>query len=177
MQRQSTCAALAFALVWGTGALAGAQGSALVTPTLVRIEIPLGRSTSEPWRWNDAATATGRAEYVWSAVLDGDTTHAIGFMLFKRPGASPAQGHFAELLRAGQASLWLVMGHRERVVPRVRPTLRGEDSSLVVELHDSAVIATVFARRPQYVTFKTLSPYQPFKSRKVLVQYVAEDRM
>jgi len=150
-----------------------AQGAVLVTPTLVRIEIPVGRSTGDLWRWDDRETWDRRADYRWFAVLGGDTAYAIGFTHFKREGAEPRQGTFGELLRAGQASLVQVTGHLERVLIRVRPQAFGEDSLLVVELRDSVVIATVFASRPRQATLEMLSPYQPFTRRTVPVHYEA----
>ena len=147
MQRQRcACALVSLALSLGGGASVAAQGAVRVTPERVQVEIPIGRSTHESWRWNEAATPDGRAEYVWSARLGGDSTHVIGFMLFKLPGATPQEGTFAELLRAG-------------------------DSVLVVELRDRALIATMFARRPHEVTFHMLSPYSEVTTRKVRVSY------
>lgn len=90
-----------FALTLGGGTSVAAQGSLRGTPSRVQIEIPIGRSTRESWRWNVPSTPDGEAEYVWSARLDGDTTHTIGFMLFKFPSAAPREGSFAELLCAG----------------------------------------------------------------------------
>jgi len=150
---------------------ARAQGAVYVKPALARIEIPLGRTTEGPWRWNDPATRDLQVEYRWVAALAGDTAHAIGFMLYKHTGAEPHQGPFHELLHAGQANLVAVTGHRERVVRGVRLTVFGADSLLVVELRDPAVIAAVFAGRPRQATLETLSPYQPFRRRTVPVQY------
>lgn len=59
-----------------------------------------------------------------------------------------------ELLRAGQANLVLINGHRERVVPRVRPAVRCADSALVLELRDSSTIAKVFVGRPRQATIE-----------------------
>ncbi|MEX2177490.1 MAG: hypothetical protein WD801_02190 [Gemmatimonadaceae bacterium] len=159
------------ALLTGSSSHALAQGAVLVTPTLVRVEIPIGRSISAPWRWYETSTADGHAEYAWSAVVEGDTSHSIGFMLFKRPGATPMQGDFDDLVRAGQANLAVVTGRRQRVVREVRLTVSGEDSTLVLELRDPAVIATVFARKPKNVTFQALSPYQPFTRHTAQVRY------
>ena len=172
MQRQRcACALVSLALSLGGGASVAAQGAVRVTPERVQVEIPIGRSTHESWRWNEAATPDGRAEYVWTARLGGDSTHVIGFMLFKLPGATPQEGTFAELLRAGQSNVAVVIGHREQVLREARPTLRGGDSVLVVELRDRALIATMFARRPHEVTFHMLSPYSEVTTRKVRVSY------
>jgi hypothetical protein len=148
-----------------------AQGAVIVRPTLVRIEVPVGRSTDGLWRWDDPETRDMGADYRWFAVFDGDTAYAIGFMHFKRRDAEPLQGTFSDLLRAGQVNLARVTGRLESVVLRVRPRAFGEDSLLVVELRDSAVIAEVLADRPRQATLEMLSPYQPFTRRTVPVQY------
>jgi hypothetical protein len=150
---------------------AHAQGAVLVKPTLVHIEIPVGRSIDGLWRWDDRETWDMRVDYRWFAVFGGDTAYAIGFTHYKRAGAEPHQGTFNELLRAGQANLAQVTGHLERVLIRVRPQVSGQDSLLVLELRDSVVIALVFAGRPRQATLEMLSPYQPLARRIVPVQY------
>lgn len=164
-------ALLVTALSAAGGADASAQGVVRVTPALVHVEIPVGRGTRESWRWYGSATPDGRAEYVWSIQLDGDSTHAFGFKLFKFPGSTERAGTFAELLRAGQADVATVTGHVERVLRGVRPMVRGEDSVLVVELRDATLIARMFARKPATVTMITLSPYAETSSRRVPVTY------
>lgn len=172
MRYRYAASAVAFALVLCRAEPVRAQESLSVTRSLVRLVISVGRSTRENWRWNSAETPDGHAEYVWSAQLDGDSTYTFGFMLFKIPGTTPQQGDFAALLRAGQAHVASVVGHREQLLPRVRVTVRGEDSTLVVELRDPAVIAAIFARRPLQVTLLSLSPGTPVStSRRVSVQY------
>ena len=165
------CTLVTLALSLGGGAIVRAQGAVRVTRALVQVEIPIGRSTRALWRWNDEATPDGRAEYVWSVQLDGDSTHSIGFMLFKFRGAAPREGTFEELLRAGQANVAVVIGHREQALRGVRPTLRGEDSTLVVELRDSTLIAKMFAMRPQQFTLTVQSPYVEASRRRVPVSY------
>ena len=148
-----------------------AQGVMHVTPSEVRVEIPLGRGAREQWRWNEPGTPDGQAEYMWSARPEGDSTYAIGFTLFKFPGASFAEGTFTELLRAGQAAAWQVTGHRERLLPDVRVTARGADSVLVVTLRHPRLVAEMFARRPQHAVILTKTPYAESARQRIAIIY------
>ena len=170
-RRQVACTVACLILVSGAGPTLLAQGSVRVWADRARFEIPVGRNVQDSWRWNDLATLDGRAEYMWSAQLDGDSSHVVGFMLFKQPGATPQHGAFADLLRAGQLSVASVVRHRAQVLRSVRPSASGADSTLVLEIRDRALIATMFARRPHGATLSVLSPYAEVRTHKVLVSY------
>jgi hypothetical protein len=171
--RESPAVSALAALVIGAAVTthAHAQDSALVTPTLVHFEIPLGRDAAGLWHWNDPATPDRTAEYRFHVMVEGDTSLSIGFMLFKFPGAPPREGTCAELLRGGQSNLVLITGHLEQVVPGVRPALRCQGRVLVVELRDSATIARVFRGRPPEVTLEAMTPELPFTRTRVPIAY------
>ena len=162
---------VALLLILGLPVRADAQGTVVVRPALARVSIPIGKGPTEHWRWHNDSTPVNRLEYTWSASIEGDTTYSFGFQLFKSPDAVPKLGTFAELLRAGQSSLWIAVGSRARTVRDVRPNLRVEGSSLVIELRDSSLIAMLFARGPAQLVLQIQTLEQPRTREKVVVQY------
>lgn len=151
-------------------ASAAQTGTAVVGDGYMRLEIPIGRLISAPWRWRDQATGDNMAEYQWEARVSD--RYSVGFMLFKFPGSTPGEGSFDDLLRAGQVQVAEVTARGGRTLPSVKPTVRGDGSSLVVELTGKAV-STLFGDRPATVWFETRSPYARWKRVEVPVRYEA----
>jgi hypothetical protein len=157
------------ALLFGLAGSASAQARAVVSADEARFSIPIGRNVTEEWTWYRAATATNSAEYIWRVRIG--RRYSAGFALFKFPGASPKEGSFADLLRAGQADVASLTPTAGTVVMGYRPALSGESDSLIVEIDGKDLIDTLFRGRPRTVVFETYSPYSARRLITVPVIY------
>ena len=96
--------------VVGSAAAAVALGAALkatgvVTPLGAEFLIPVAHDG--PWRWDRCETPDNFREFRWEiSVRSRDAEYQFGFSMFKFPGSKEGAGDLAELLKAGQASLW-----------------------------------------------------------------------
>src|SRR5438552_2996986 len=128
------------ALLFGLAGNASAQASAVVSTDTARFRIPIGRSVAEEWTWYRAATPTNWAEYIWRVRIG--QRYSAGFSLFKFPAASPKEGSFADLLRAGQADVASLTPSGGTVVMRYKPVISGGGNFLIVEIDGKDLIDT-----------------------------------
>jgi hypothetical protein len=131
------------------------RATAVVTAAEATFTIPIG--TRPVWQWNLRSTPQGHREYQWEV---GDVAErAYGFSLFRAPGAAPGQGNLAQLLAAGQNSVWEGTrdgGGRHVGTVRVRPT--SGSSAVEIVVVEKEAIDKLWAMRPQTVQVVTRTP-------------------
>ena len=177
------------------GACAGASGSAspaaadvavtnsasalrgTVGPSEARIVIPV-EPQAGPWRWNAPDTPENRREYGWQVELADSTGTAwryqFGFSHFKAPGATSGSGSLADLLAAGQATIWerTPTGGGQAVAwGRVHVRALG-DSAVVLSIIDPATLERLFASRPTTATVLTATPGRPEERMPLALTYL-----
>lgn len=166
IQRTPLALAIVFLLVACSGLRGGEQTAAteppytaVVSPTEARFVFPV--SAREVWQWNSSAIRDNVQEYQWQVrVDDRGRTGSFGYALVKLPGADPAQGSLAELLRAGETGVWRPGNPSTKIEStgvRVEP---GADGQLVVRITDPATLDRWFSARPDSVTFVSQLPAQ-----------------
>jgi hypothetical protein len=153
-------------------ARAETQPTAVVTARSAEFFIPV--THDRQWRWYRTTTPDNDLEYCWQVgVSSGGVEYELGFYLFKFPGSAEGVGDLAQLLKAGQASLWrrrdpddggsVVTGAGVSVVVR--------DGGVVVRVSDAATVRMVFADRPSTAKVLTRTPDTDNESKKVTISY------
>jgi hypothetical protein len=163
-----------------TGTVARGQGAAtpeaiVISISLqeVRLVLPVGRH--DLWRWRNAETPDNQREYGWEVVIDSAEARGFGFYLFKFPGLPPASGSMAQLLRAGQRSVWeRTSRHVERVVQQGRIVLSPADSGLAVTITDPWTIDFLFGNRPSTGVMRLQNPGRDLTTIRVSFKYPAQ---
>jgi hypothetical protein len=125
------------------------------------------------WTWNGTRTPDNGLGYGWRAEIRNDgKVYEVGFSQFKFPGARPARGDLASLIRAGQATIWLRGSDRSStVVDDARLRLETAPGRLIVVVDDPRTMQLLFSGRPGRATFT--SYLAGVRSRRdVDIQYV-----
>jgi hypothetical protein len=81
------------------------QPTAVVTARSAEFFIPVAHDGL--WRWYRTTTPDNDLEYCWQiGVSSRGVEYELGFYLFKFPRSAEGVGDLAQLLKAGQGSLW-----------------------------------------------------------------------
>ena len=142
-----------------------AKTSVTVTRNLVEVRLPLEQQAGATWKWNRAETPDNGCEYMWQAsVANGGAKYSFGFYLYKFPGAIPASGSLAGLIKAGQASVFRESGD---LVQNAVVKVSTEDGHVVLRISDRNLIQVMFGSRPETVTINTRAVGSNFEVVKV----------
>jgi len=95
---------------------------------------------------------------------------AFGFYLFNtRP--QPAGGTLAELLKAGQVSVWRTEGSRRLILEGAKLSVAAEDSAIVFNITDAPTLELLFGGHPRSAVLIAHTPYQPQTVTPIRVVY------
>lgn len=150
---------------------------ATVTSTEARFDFPIAPRPA--WDWHLATTPDNHLEYRWSVKLtNGDTQYSLGVSLFKFPGKAPVTGTLAELLNAGQDTVFQhrptdsteKSGKFSSADAKVTHTLEGD--TLILRVTDPASLALLLSQTPGTATFQISTPGAEERSWDVPIQYV-----
>jgi hypothetical protein len=124
------------------------------------------------WAWAQSATPVDQAEYDWTVqVHNGGRDFTFGFLYFKAPGATPGQGSFEDLLRAGQESVALISsGHASLLDSAVVDAVARHDT-LWIRVRHQPTLTLLFSDRPRTAVLTTILPGQTPDSVTVPVVY------
>jgi hypothetical protein len=167
--------ALVFALV-GSAATAVALGAALqatgvVTPLGAEFLIPVAHDG--PWRWARSETPDNVREFRWEiSVKSRDAEYQFGFSMFKFPGSKEGAGNLAELLKAGQASMWrIVSDGAGSLVEGAKVSATAGEGGIVVRVSDPASVRLLFGDRPAVAKAFAQTPDSSPESQEVSIEY------
>jgi len=130
--------------------------AARVSPSEAIVVIPVGRRSS--WHWYNANTQANHREYQWEVATAGG---AFGFSLFKFAGELPAEGQLSDLLKAGQASVWVGTGPKSGEMIQGAPIVvkPGKDNASVeITLFDGDVRKRIFDSKPATIEIVARAP-------------------
>jgi len=144
-----------------------------VSASAVAIEIPV---PARPlWRWHLEETLENALEYEWQIYLGEPEApqYTLGFLLFKHPHATPAEGTLPELIRAGQSQLSAVRDG-QGTVQGVAVETEVVADRLVIRLENPVIVEELFGTRPPYVTLSVQGPGVPRHVEPVPVHYASK---
>ena len=152
------------------------QPTATVSATDARLVIPVARAAR--WQWYRSTTPQDYREYAWEFVVAAPfgegaaRTYRFGSYLFKPTGATPASGALADLLAAGQATVWepTASGGSAAAWGQIAVEALG-DSAVAIRITAPATLARLFAHRPATATVIALTPEARETSVTVPITY------
>jgi hypothetical protein len=149
--------------------------SVVVSPTEVRIVVPLGIVPAGPWRWNLATTPDNQLEYEWAVEVPArGGTYQLGYSTFKFKGSKAESGNLRGLVREGGVDVAFVRTENGQTVGVVTPiplqVQVGQDR-LVFLLRGRAAIEQVFALRPEQATMARVIATEQLPDRTVPIVY------
>jgi len=122
------------------------------------------------WEWNRPQASGWSLEYEWAIELGEEPIVAFGFHLFNiRP--QPAGGTLAELLKAGQVSVWRSEGSRRLILEGAKLSVAAEDSAIVFNITDAPTLDLLFGSHPLSAVLIAHTPYQAQTVTPVRVVY------
>jgi hypothetical protein len=144
---------------------------ALVTPTHATFGFPVAQRAE--WEWNLGGEADGLLEYGWNVYVPRESRphYSFGFSRF-RFSDELERGTLADLLAAGQRTVWEVDGLSGRAIPG-KVHVRVADGGILIELTDPNLIAQLFGAGPPEVFFEVIVPGTPMQRTRVAVEYRA----
>lgn len=163
------------ALVGSTATAIGAesqsQSTVVVRPLIAEFTIPVAHEG--PWRWARAETSDNSLEFNWIlSVKSGGEKYQFGFSYFKYPGTKERTGNLAELLKAGQASLWKIKSDGAgTLVVGANVSATAGDGRVVVTMSNPADVRLLFGDRPPVATILTRTPDDSPKQQEVSIKY------
>jgi hypothetical protein len=148
---------------------AQARPTGIVTASTAEFRIPLTRSISSVWTWNQATTAADALEYTWEvSVKHGSGSYECGFYLYKFPGSREGQGQLPDLLRAGQMSVFESDAEgRGRILPAQQVSVSVDNGAILIRIPDAALVRLMFGDRPETVRVRTRTPEATFETMPV----------
>jgi hypothetical protein len=145
----------------------------VVRPADARLEIRVPQQ--QWWGWNLATTPDNVMEYEWAVELPVDsTTCALGFTLFKPPGAQPGRGPLAALLKAGQVDVWL-RGPQGAVRADVAVRAEARNGIVTLDVLGGAAVRRLFGDHPETATAMWRVPGAPEARRRIRITYADQD--
>jgi hypothetical protein len=147
------------------------QPTGVVTALVAEFSIPVVHEG--PWRWARANTPDNNLEFRWELSVKGrDAEYQFGFSLFKYPGSKEGAGDLADLLKAGQASLWKIASDGGgSLVPGAIVSATAGDGRVVVRVSDPASVRLLFGDRPAVANLLTRTPDSSPESHQVSIEY------
>ena len=112
-------------------------------------------------------------EYEWQLdVKSKGEEYQFGFSFYKFPGSKERTGSLAELLKAGQASLWKMSPEGAgSAVEGARVSATAGDRRIVIKLSDPAYVRILFGDRPPIAKFVTRTPDGSRDVHEVSIEY------
>jgi hypothetical protein len=146
----------------------GQEWRVLVTPSMVRVTIPVDSAT---FRWNQATTPDNVLEYEWQvAVASGEDHYTFGFSLFKHAHTAPQLGDLRALLSAGQANVWLVTDSGGTTLPGWQISITPQPHAVEIVVQGPDAVKTLFGALPRAVSVRSLTQGRR-SDRQVIVEY------
>ncbi|MFS8086784.1 MAG: hypothetical protein ACMG6H_14210 [Acidobacteriota bacterium] len=136
--------------------------------------IPVGRK--DKWKWYLEDTKENRREYTWQVAVDnGNDTYEFGYSLFKKVGSMPESGDLSALIKAGQQSLWQVMGRGPgrsgRVIRYAGISVEPAGENVIIRVKGKENVDRLFSSRPEKVTFEMRKAGKRPTTKTVKVTY------
>ena len=143
----------------------------MVTALVAEFFIPVAHEG--PWRWARAETSDNALEFRWEISLKSrDAEYQFGFSMFKFPGSKERAGNLAELLKAGQASLWRIASHGGgSLVAGAKVSATAGDGGIVIRVSDPASVRLLFGGRLAVATAFAQTPDSSRAPQEVSIQY------
>ena len=168
--RASSLAAVALLLGGSSVVPADSQATAVVTARSAEFFIPVAHDGL--WRWYRATTEDNDLEYDWRiGVSSRGVDYELGFSLFKFPGKAEGRGDLAQLLKAGQASLWRRETDSGSLVAGAKVSVVARDGGVVIRVPDEATVRLLFADRPATAKVIARTPDMVDNSKVVSISY------
>jgi hypothetical protein len=159
------------AVALGSSVAAAQDAHVTVTPTAVRVVVPVEWSA---FRWNVPATPDDALEYEWQvAVTNGDRHYEFGFSLFKRAEARPRTGDLADLLRAGQATAWQLTDTGGVALSGWDVSVAARDHAVEIVVRGADAVHALFGALPPRVIIRSLLAVGRRAEQRVPVDYRA----
>ena len=147
------------------------QPVVVVTPSTAEFVIPVVHEG--PWRWYRTDTSDNAREFRWElGVKSRSGDYQFGFSIFKYPGSKERTGSLADLLNAGQASLWKVGPSGEgTLIEGAKVSALADRGGIVIRLSDPASVRLVFGDRPAAARAFAETPDADHQSQDIAVEY------
>jgi hypothetical protein len=125
------------------------------------------------WSWRLPATKDNGQEYRMDVTLRNEgREYTFGFYLWKRAGASTQSGDLADLIEAGQASVFeRSEPGRMTIIRDAGIKLKLDGTLLTIQIRGSENLKRLFSSKPSEATFKLRLPDEDLISEGIAIKY------
>lgn len=125
------------------------------------------------WKWRQPETKDNMQEYRMDVGVENEgRKYSFGFYLWKRAGATPASGSFADLIRAGQKSVFgRTSAGMNSIIRDAGINTKLDKNMLVITIRGQENVERLFSAHPADVTFEIKVPDETPTKKTVMVTY------
>jgi len=145
--------------------------TALITKTEAQFVLPV--PIRPEWKWRRPETEDNAQEYRMSVAVENDGgKYSFGFYLWKRAGAQSQSGTLAELIKAGQTSVFgRTAAGMNTIIREAGIKSKLDKNTLIITVRGQKNVERLFSGRPAEVTFDIRVPDEVPIARTVAVAY------
>jgi hypothetical protein len=145
--------------------------TALVTKNEAKFVLPV--PDRPEWKWRRPETADNMQEYRMDVAVENEgRKFAFGFYIWKRAGSEPQSGNLADLIRAGQKS---VFGRTPQgmnsIIREAGIKTKLDKNMLIITIRGKENVERLFSAHPAEVTFEIKLPDETPTKKTVAVVY------